>query len=225
MRTEFFPDYFEDKGNGHFVLKDKVFDGLEVFDFVITQNDHYRIVELENVKFINCKITRGVFTVYGNTFMKNVTIENMNCIEYHFTANNQLDNVQIIGGHKSILRMGRAMDQMANYIDGVQLQHPSDQNGICLDLSKFKGAMNIQHMFATNLKLNPELHIVAEFDRLKELPQDIIDLCGYYAEDFRIVAHDSETKVYISSLFDEDGSIDSEVVKTVNELRSRGLLA
>ncbi len=154
--------------DGTYALRDKTYHGEEFGNFVISTNTPYGTYALEQVRFVDCSISSRRIYVFGASTLSNVSFDGMGCEIYNFYADNRLDNVTISGGARSILWLGAPIDLTTNRrVKGIRLRHPTSPDGVCLDLSGYFGQLDILHAESKNIRINPQIHVVCERERLE----------------------------------------------------------
>lgn len=212
--------------DGKYGLRDKTYQGEEFGDFVISTNSPYGVYAIERVRFVNCAISNGRISVFGASTLTDVSFVNVRCEIFHFYSDNLLDNVSISGGARSILWLQAPIDLRTNRdIEGVRLRHPKSPDGICLDLSGYLGEVEILHADAKNIRINPEIHVVCERDRLETIDWQHDPVLSKTDFDVMLVkARLSETGVYIGSIIDKSGEVIPTFDVALKELRRRGVM-
>jgi hypothetical protein len=212
--------------DGKYALRDKTYIGEEFGDVVISTNSPYGDYVIERVRFVDCTVSNGLFSVYGPSRLTDVAIVNLSCDEYRFYADNLLDNVSISGGARSILWLQAPIDlRTTRDIEGVTLRHPTSPDGVCLDLSGYLGEVEILHADPRNIRINPEIHVVCERDRLETIDWQHDPVLSKTDFDVMLVkARLSETGVYIGSIIGKAGKIIPTFDVALKELRRRGVV-
>jgi hypothetical protein len=212
--------------DGKYGLRDKIYDREEFGDFVISTNSPYGVCAFERVQFVDCAISNRRISVYGPSVLTDVAFLNVRCDIYTFFADNHLDNVCIRGGRRSILWLRTALDlQTYTDIEGVTLRHPRSPDGVCLDLSNYLGEVDILHADPKNIRINPEIHVVCERDRLETVDWQNDPILS--KTDFVVMldkARLSETGVYIGSIIGKSGKVIPTFDIALAELRRRGVV-
>jgi hypothetical protein len=212
--------------DGKYGLRDKLYEREEFGDFVISTNSPYGVCSFERVQFVDCAISNRRISVYGPSVLTDVAFLNVRCDIYTFFADNHLDNVCIRGGRRSILWLRTALDLEAyTDIEGRRLRHPKSRDGICLDLSGFLGQVDILHAEPKSIRINPEIHVVCERDRLETIDWEHDPVLsktsfGVMLDKARL----SETGVYIGGIVDKSGKTIPTFDVALKELRRRGLV-
>lgn len=210
---------------GKYGLCDKVYQDVEFGQIVLSTNSPYGAFAIQRVQLVDCAVRSGRFSVYGETTLANVSILNLQCKEYRFYADNLLDNVSISGGAGSILWLQAPFSDNGKTMEGVRLHHPNNPNGVCLDLSGFLGEVEILHADPKNIRINPQIHVVCERDRLEAIDWRHDPVLSKTDFDVMLVkARQSETGAYIGSIIGKSGKIIPTFDVALNELRRRGVV-
>jgi hypothetical protein len=213
--------------NGSYALRDKVYRN-EAFDhnFTLSNNSPYGNFALERVQFIDCDIINRSISVFGTPTLVDVSFVNTRCHTYTFCADNHLDNVRVVGGARSILWLHAPIDLKTNRdIPDVALRHPRSPDGVCLDLSDYLGQAEILHVDPRNIRINPNIHVVCERQRLETVDWENDPILSKTS--FRVMldkAEMSETGFYIGSIIGKSGKIIPTFDVALTELRRRGIL-
>lgn len=212
-------------GSGAYTLRDKRYRDEVINNVVISPDSRFGDYEIANVSFVDCAISNGRFSVFGASRLANVNIVNLQCDRYSFHADNQLDNVSISGGEGSTLWLRAPLDRKGNRVEGVSLRHPTSPDGICLDLSDFLGEVEILHADPKNIRINPEIHVVCERDRLETIDWQCDPVLSKTDFDVMLVkARLSVTGIYIASITGTSGKIIPTFDVALAELRRRGVV-
>jgi hypothetical protein len=212
-------------GDGKYCLRGKVFEREEFGEIVVSTDSPYGDYAVEQVRFVECSVSTGRFSVYGASRLSNVTVVDLDCKEYSFHSDNQLDNVSVSGGAGSILWLRAPFDKQGRTIEGVCLRHPKSPEGVCLDLSAFRGEVSILNADPKNIRINAEIHVVCERKRLEAV--DWRNDAVLSKTTFGVMlgkARLSESGFYIGSIIDKSGNLIPSFDVALEELRRRGLV-
>lgn len=221
---ENFHDVFERQSDGVAFVRERTFSNEVIGNFVLYDNAPIGPHLIERVEFLKCSF--GPIFAFGNVHLHKVIFRNCKCSDYNFYAGNNLERVVVEDGAGSILWVKRATDRKGNELPGNILQHPVDPDGICLDVSNFRGTLDLPHVHPRNIKIDPERHVICDRALLGGVDwrrHPVISKMAFKYKVFKLEGSDSD--YFIGSIVDKSGNIDPELAGEIAELRRLGFVA
>ncbi len=117
------------------------------------------------------------------------------------------------------------MDSKGKELPGYILKHPDDPDGICLDLSNFRGTVDLPHVQPRNIKIDPERHIICDRALLGGVDwkhHPVISKMSFKYKVFKLEG--SESNYFIGSIVDKSGKVNPELAEEIAELRRLGFV-
>ncbi len=207
--------------NGLYELRDKDFLGDSFSNFFLGQDEKYKSINVENVRFMDCEVLSDGILLQKSVSLKNVLFSNLRVERLTFDSSCRFDNVTLEGGKGSTLWLNLPRKDDHTYDKGVVLAHPEHPNGICLDVSKYLGDLTIKNVKPVNIKLNEETQYHCHLDNLNAIEHLINPANGIFNA-LKWLCKSSSTGYFIGSTIAKNGRPDPKKEKAIEELRELG---
>lgn len=143
-------DFFT-SNNGNYEIRNRNFTGQSFTDFVAWPQIGSKIL-IENVKFIDCKLTEGSARIGPGVVLKNIIFQNFACGNFiQISTSASLQQLVFMGQvpNTVVIRPEENISRLEDYKDV----------DFCVDIEQYNGEVSIIGLPLNKIKINSEYHI------------------------------------------------------------------
>lgn len=146
---------FQDDGSGNPVLSNREFEQAEFSDLTVMPPQG-KIATVENVKFINCRVSPGTCVMTSDVVLDNVVFSNLDCGDaLKISSEATLRRVVVAGESPSSLVV------QPEFEDDFVVRPPEDID-FQLDVSEFSGSVCIVGLSGRLIRKDSNRHVVVK---------------------------------------------------------------
>lgn len=144
---------FQDDGSGNLIVANQEFEQAKFLDLTVMPPQG-KTATVENVKFVNCKVSPGTCVITSDVVLDNVVFSNLDCGDaLKISSEATLRRVVVAGDRPSSLVV------QPEFEDDFSVQPPKDVD-FQLDVSGFNGSVCVVGLLGSLIRKDPNRHVV-----------------------------------------------------------------